>query len=96
MQQRAYYHNLKWTLFKSKMSSSSLWEKICRQKLHKNVAGKFREIRTKNLRTPKNLSPTAMTENAWVHNQQAWRIVAKGLQWILLNTAMIYFHSKQF
>ena len=33
-------------------SSSSLWEKMCEQKAHKNVLGKFGEIRTKMLLDP--------------------------------------------
>ena len=40
----------------------SLWEKICREKLHKNFSGKFGEFRSKMLRTPKNLpAPTPMS-----------------------------------
>ena len=39
----------------NKRSLWSLWDKVCRQKSHKNFSGKFGEIRAKILRTPKNL-----------------------------------------
>jgi len=42
------------TLDVEKRSSWSSWENICRQKSHKNLSGKFVEIRTKILRIPKN------------------------------------------
>ena len=49
-----------------KRSSWSLWVYICRQKLHKNVLGKFGKIRAKILCTPKNLLAPTRNTYAWV------------------------------
>jgi len=45
-----------------KSHSWSVWEKICRQRSHKNVSGKFGEIRAKIHHTPTNFpAPTPMS-----------------------------------
>ena len=41
------HEDLFFRAYTKKKSSWSLWEKICRQKLHKNISGKFGEIRAK-------------------------------------------------
>jgi len=47
-----------------KTSSWSWWEKICRQKSHRNFSDKIGEIRAKILRSPKTLpDPTPITKN---------------------------------